>query len=143
MPIATACTASRLASSRRPAPKARATADEMPPPTAPADIICISITAGNTSAMPAKAAGAEPADKIGLDEAEARLHDHHQHVRRGEADQRRAIGASISRLVRGSSAGRLARSSAGSGGGDAPTRRSPSAAWFAAPSDMLSLPSQG
>jgi hypothetical protein len=53
--IAIACTASRSASSRRPPPSARATAEEMPPPTAPADIICISITAGNTSAMPARA----------------------------------------------------------------------------------------
>ncbi len=42
-------------SSRRPAPRARAIADEMPPPMAPAEIICISITAGNTSAMPASA----------------------------------------------------------------------------------------
>jgi hypothetical protein len=30
-------------------------ADEMPPPMAPAEIICISITKGNTSAMPASA----------------------------------------------------------------------------------------
>jgi hypothetical protein len=30
-------------------------AEAMPPPTAPADIICISITSGNTSAIPASA----------------------------------------------------------------------------------------
>jgi hypothetical protein len=30
-------------------------ADEMPPPIAPADIICMSISAGNTSATPASA----------------------------------------------------------------------------------------
>ena len=30
-------------------------ADEMPPPMAPADIICISMKPGNTSAMPASA----------------------------------------------------------------------------------------
>ena len=43
------------ASSRRPAPSARATADEMPPPIAPPDIICISIRPGNTSDTPATA----------------------------------------------------------------------------------------
>jgi len=36
-------------------PSARAIAEEMPPPTAPAEIICISITPGNTSAIPASA----------------------------------------------------------------------------------------
>jgi len=41
-----ACSASALASSRRPAPSARAIAEEMPPPMAPADIICINIKIG-------------------------------------------------------------------------------------------------
>jgi hypothetical protein len=36
-------------------PSARAMADELPPPMAPADIICISITAGSASATPASA----------------------------------------------------------------------------------------
>ena len=43
------------ASSRRPAPSARAIAEDTPPPIAPADIICISMTPGNTSATPASA----------------------------------------------------------------------------------------
>jgi len=34
----------RIASARRPAPSARAIADEMPPPMAPADSICTIIT---------------------------------------------------------------------------------------------------
>ena len=36
-------------------PLYRAMAEAMPPPTAPAEVICISITIGNTSAMPASA----------------------------------------------------------------------------------------
>ena len=48
-----ACSASVAARSRLPAPSARLIADETPPPIAPADIICVSITKGNTSAMPA------------------------------------------------------------------------------------------
>src|ERR1051326_1189668 len=43
------------ASARRPPPSARAIADEIPPPIAPADIICISISTGNTSVTPASA----------------------------------------------------------------------------------------
>ena len=53
--MTSACSTSASASSRRPAPSARAIADEMPPPMAPAEIICISITPGKTSAMPASA----------------------------------------------------------------------------------------
>src|SRR5215831_2341046 len=51
----TACIASASAWSRRPRPSARAIADEMPPPMAPAETICISMTPGKTSAMPASA----------------------------------------------------------------------------------------
>ena len=51
----TACSTSASASLRRPAPNARATAEEMPPPMAPAETICINMTTGNTSAMPANA----------------------------------------------------------------------------------------
>src|SRR6516164_5992529 len=51
----TACIASASAWSRWPRPSARAIADEMPPPMAPAEIICISMTPGKTSAMPASA----------------------------------------------------------------------------------------
>jgi hypothetical protein len=43
------------ASAWRPPPSARAIAEEMPPPMAPPDIICISITTGNTTAIPASA----------------------------------------------------------------------------------------
>ena len=50
-----ACNTSALASSRRPPPSARAIADEMPPPTAPAESICIIVNPGKTSAMPASA----------------------------------------------------------------------------------------
>src|SRR5256712_13953117 len=53
--MASACTASASASARRPAPSARAIAAEIPPPMAPADIICISISAGKTRATPASA----------------------------------------------------------------------------------------
>ena len=50
-----ACNTSASASSRLPPPSARATADEMPPPIAPADSICIIMNPGKTSAMPASA----------------------------------------------------------------------------------------
>ena len=50
-----ACSTSASASSRRPPPNARAMAEEMPPPIAPADSICIIMNPGNTSAMPASA----------------------------------------------------------------------------------------
>src|SRR5437762_568356 len=53
--MASAWTTSAWASGRRPAPSARAMADEIPPPIAPADIICISISTGKTSATPASA----------------------------------------------------------------------------------------
>src|SRR5882724_2466006 len=53
--MASAWTTSASASARRPAPRARAIADEIPPPMAPADIICISISTGKTSATPASA----------------------------------------------------------------------------------------
>src|SRR5215468_6818664 len=46
---------SRLASARRPAPRARAMADATPPPMPPADIVCISMTSGNTRDTPASA----------------------------------------------------------------------------------------
>jgi hypothetical protein len=53
--ITTACSTRLSAVSRLPAPSARAIADEMPPPMAPAEIIVISMKGGNTSAMPASA----------------------------------------------------------------------------------------
>src|SRR5438128_405173 len=53
--MASACIASASASLRRPAPSARAIAAEIPPPMAPADIICISMSTGKTSVTPARA----------------------------------------------------------------------------------------
>ena len=53
--ISSACATSASASPRRPAPSARATAEEMPPPTAPADNIVIIMKPGKTSAMPVSA----------------------------------------------------------------------------------------
>ena len=50
-----ACITQASASSRRPEPSARAMAEEMPPPTAPAESICIIMKPGNTSAMPVSA----------------------------------------------------------------------------------------
>ena len=41
------------ARSRSPAPSARLIAEETPPPIAPADIICVNMVKGNTSAIPA------------------------------------------------------------------------------------------
>ena len=52
----TACAASRRAWSARPAPSARAIDDETPPPIAPAEAICSSITSGKTRARPASEA---------------------------------------------------------------------------------------
>ena len=52
--ITTACKASLPARATSPAPSARAIADDTPPPIAPADIICIRMSIGNTSATPAR-----------------------------------------------------------------------------------------
>jgi hypothetical protein len=53
--IAIACVTSRLASSRRPDPSARATAEATPPPMPPADIVCMSMTSGKVTETPASA----------------------------------------------------------------------------------------
>src|SRR5207248_5906687 len=53
--IAWATSASAWA--RRPAPSARATAEATPPPIPPADIVCISMTSGNVTEIPARASG--------------------------------------------------------------------------------------
>ncbi len=45
----------RLASARRPAPIARATAEATPPPMPPADIVCMSMTSGKVTETPASA----------------------------------------------------------------------------------------
>ena len=50
-----ACQTRAFASSFRPEPSARAMAEEMPPPMAPPESICIIMKPGNTSAMPASA----------------------------------------------------------------------------------------
>src|SRR5260221_155315 len=53
---------SASASARRPAPRARATAEATPPPIPPADIVCISMTSGNTIQTPASADRLEEVD---------------------------------------------------------------------------------
>ena len=53
--ITRASNTSASASRRRRAPSARALADAIPPPMAPAEVICINLTIGNTRAMPASA----------------------------------------------------------------------------------------
>jgi len=50
-----ACQASACAPSTSPAPSARLIADEMAPPIAPPDKVCISIANGNTTAIAASA----------------------------------------------------------------------------------------
>ena len=56
VPITTAWTASVRARSGSFAPSARLTAEDTPPPIAPADIICTSIANGKTSAIAASGA---------------------------------------------------------------------------------------
>ena len=87
--MASACSTSASASSRRPAPSARAIAEEMPPPMAPAENICISITPGNTSAMPASASVPSLPTQIGLDQPGRGLREHDDDVRPSHAQQRR------------------------------------------------------
>jgi len=53
--MTSACVTSAFASSGLRAPRARAMDEAMPPPMAPAEVICISITTGNTSAIAARA----------------------------------------------------------------------------------------
>jgi hypothetical protein len=53
--MTSACTASARTRSGWPAPVARLIAEDTPPPMAPAEHICISITKGNTRAMAASA----------------------------------------------------------------------------------------
>jgi len=52
--MSAACSTKALALSGLLAPKARLMAEEIPPPTEPADNICCSITNGKTKAIPAK-----------------------------------------------------------------------------------------
>ena len=68
-----------------PAPSARAMADEMPPPMAPAEIICISMTAGKHQRHAGQRVGAEPRYEPGLDQAGRGLRQHDQHVGPGHA----------------------------------------------------------
>ena len=87
--MTSACSTSASASSRRPAPSARAIADEMPPPMAPAEIICTSMTTGKNQRHARERVGAELGDEPGLDQAGRRLRQHHEDVRPGHAQQRR------------------------------------------------------
>ena len=52
-PIHIACTASALARTGSPAPNARLTAEDTPPPMAPPESIIWNMIIGKTSAMPA------------------------------------------------------------------------------------------
>ena len=54
--MTSACTTRRRARRASPAPSAREMAEDTPPPIAPAEVICSSITSGNTSARPASGA---------------------------------------------------------------------------------------
>ena len=79
-------------------------ADAMPPPMAPADIICISITAGNTSAMPASASVPSlPTNQVSISPtaACATITSTMGAPRRNSVG---TMGPSSSRRVRGSSA---------------------------------------
>ena len=87
--MTSACSTSASASSRRPAPSARAIADEMPPPMAPAEIICISMTRREDQRHAGQRVGAEPRHEPGLDQSGRGLRQHHQDVGPGHAQQRR------------------------------------------------------
>ena len=86
--MTTACITNAFASACRLAPIARATADEMPPPIAPADIICINISAGNTSATPASASVPSRPTQYALDESDRRLSEQQNQIRRCKSQQR-------------------------------------------------------
>ena len=112
--MAKAWTARASASARRPAPRARAMAEAMPPPMAPADIICISMKAGEDEGHAGQGGGAEMADPVGLDEAGECLGDHDEHVRGSKAKQEREDGGLQQSERAGGMAGRRFRWSRGS-----------------------------
>src|SRR5438552_2408635 len=117
--MTSAWTTSAWASSRRPAPSRRATADEIPPPMAPADIICISISTGKTSATPASASVPSLATKyvsMSPTDACASMTSTFGVARRTSV---LAMGASSSTRVRASNGGAVAGGAATSGGGEA------------------------
>ena len=115
-----ACSTSASASSRRPPPSARATADEMPPPIAPAESICIIMKPGKTSAMPASASvPRRETHQVSISPVDG-LRRHHEDVRPGHQQERRddralqqAPRARAHRRGRGC---RRAAGAAGSGG---------------------------
>ena len=78
-------------------------ADEIPPPSEPAEIICISMTPGNTSAMPASASvPSRPTQNVSISPllACASMTTTLGHAMRSKSG---TIGACSSALVRGSS----------------------------------------
>src|SRR6266404_5184586 len=98
----TACNTNALASARREPPSARAIADEMPPPMAPADIICISIRTGKTRATPAReSVPSLPMKYVSTRPAEACAPSTRM-LGTASRSSVRAIGASINTRVRGS-----------------------------------------
>ena len=68
------------------APSARATAEATPPPIPPADIVWSSITRGKTSETPRAPPARRPTKKASR--IDTPLHRHHEHVRRGQPQQR-------------------------------------------------------
>src|SRR5947209_1910767 len=102
--MTSACSTSASASAARRAPSARAIADEMPPPSDPAEIICISMTPGKTSAIPASASvPSRPTQNVSIrpELACASITMTLGHAMRSSSG---TIGACSSALVRGSSA---------------------------------------
>ena len=93
-----ACRASAAARASSPEPSARLIAEDTPPPIAPADSICISMTIGKTRAMAASSRGAEDADVDGLGD---RHRGDHQHGRQVGQRQPQRASAGLARLSSG------------------------------------------
>ena len=62
-------------------------AEEMPPPIAPADSICIIMKPGEHQRHAGQRVGAETRDEPGLDQPGRGLRQHHQDIRPREAQQ--------------------------------------------------------
>jgi len=71
--IIIACSTSAVGVGAAPGAERARNRDDMPPPMAPADIICISMTAGNTRETPASASVPSRPNKISFDQPDGRL----------------------------------------------------------------------
>ena len=87
--MASACSANAAARASSPDPSARLIAEDTPPPIAPADSICISMTIGNTRAMAASSHRAEDADVDGLGDRHGGDHQHCREVGQRQPHERR------------------------------------------------------